>query len=107
MADRDNKRLSIVIVSEEQILTLAELCRGCALPAERVLSMVEYGIIEPLEQSSSPTTWQFSAQSATRLQAAIRLQRDLELNLAGAALALDLMDEVKALRRMVDVLRRD
>jgi chaperone modulatory protein CbpM len=39
-----------------------------------------------------------------RARRALRLQRDLDLNLAGAALALDLLDEVEILRERVRVL---
>jgi len=35
---------------------------------------------------------------------ALRLQRDLGLNLAGAALALELLDEVEALRAQLRVM---
>ena len=105
--DKAKQRLTAVILSEEQILSLDELCQGSSLPPERVVSMIEYGIIEPMTQDTDPTGWQFHAACVTRLQRVIRLQRDLELNLAGAALALELMDEINKLRRLVSVLRRD
>jgi chaperone modulatory protein CbpM len=37
--------------------------------------------------------------AVTRLRTAHRLQRDLHINLAGAALALDLLEEIKTLKR--------
>jgi len=51
--------------------------------------------------------WQFSGESIIRVQEAIRLQRDLGINLPGTALALELLDEVKALRQQVSSLQRD
>jgi len=107
MRKTTQQRLNSLTISERQLLTLAELSRGCALPAEQILSMVEYGIIEPLEPYRNCTQWQFSVSCVTRLQTATRLQRDLEINLAGAALALDLLDEVKDLRQKVAALRRE
>jgi chaperone modulatory protein CbpM len=99
--------LTAVYIDDEQIVSLAQLCRGCDLPAEQVVRMIEYGIIEPLETSTTVTRWNFSADCVPRLQTVIRLQRDLNVNLAGAALALDLLDEVKFLRQQVQALSRD
>jgi chaperone modulatory protein CbpM len=45
------------------------------------------------------TEWRFSGTALRRTRLALRLERDLELNLAGVALALDLMEEVERLRR--------
>lgn len=87
-----------VLVSNEDKLSLAEFCRRCSLPAEQVLPLVEYGIVEPIETRSTHIRWQFTNNSVLRAQTALRLQRDLELNLAGAALALELLDEIKLLR---------
>ncbi|MBP1152859.1 hypothetical protein JOD69_004728 [Methylocaldum sp. RMAD-M] len=43
--------------------------------------------------------WQFNTAALRRLQTALHLQRDLGVNLPGAALALDLLEELEALRR--------
>ena len=51
--------------------------------------------------------WQFSANSVLRIHTVTRLQQDLGVNLAGAVLALELLDEVKTLRRQVLVLQRN
>jgi chaperone modulatory protein CbpM len=105
MGKNTQQMLTAVIVSDEEIVTLTEICQSCALSSERVISMIEYGIIEPIE--SSGPDWQFSARTIPRLLTAIRLQQDLEINLAGTALALDLLDELKTLRKVVAALQRD
>ena len=89
-----------VLVCNEDKLSLAEFCRRCSLPAEQVLPLVEYGIVEPIDTRSTHIRWQFTNNSVLRVQAALRLQRDLDFNLAGAALALELLDEIKVLRGM-------
>jgi len=88
-------------------VSLSTLCQCCSLPAEQVIGMVDQGIIEPLEPQVSSTYWQFSGDSIIRVQEAIRLQRDLGINLPGTALALELLDEVKALRQQVGCLLRN
>lgn len=89
-----------ILVSDGDIVSLAELCRCCSLPAEELLILVEYGIIEPLELGEIHSRWQFTGHSVLRVQTALRLQRDLGINPAGVALALDLLDEIKTLRRL-------
>lgn len=92
--------LTGVVVSDDDTLSLAELCRRCSLPAEHVISLVEYGIVEPIESRVTHIRWEFTGNSVLRVQTALRLQRDLDVNLAGAALALELLDEIKQLRRL-------
>ena len=95
-----------IIVEENDKLSLVKLCRYCSLPAESVIKMVERGVINPIDPSLSYTHWQFSGTSLLRVQTALRLQRDLDLNLAGAVLALELIDEIKQLRQQVAYLQR-
>ncbi len=84
------------LLEEDVELSLGELSLACHLPAEAVLEMVEYGLIEP--QGRDPARWRFSGMSVQRVRCAQRLRSDLGVNLAGAALALDLLDEIAQLR---------
>ena len=59
--------------------------------------MAEAGILEPRGQA--PGTWRFPGTSVTHVRIVVRLQRDLGVNLAGAALVLDLLDRLKRLSR--------
>ncbi|MDX2504158.1 MAG: chaperone modulator CbpM [Gammaproteobacteria bacterium] len=96
------KLLTGVVVSDYESISLTEMCHCCMLTQEQVLTMVEHGIIEPMEFQVTRSHWQFTSVSVIRVQAAVRLQRDLGVNMAGAALALDLLDEIKTLRRLKD-----
>lgn len=95
-----------LIVEESGNISLVKLCRYCSLPAENIIKMVERGVIDPIDSSVSYSHWQFSSTSLLRIQTALRLQRDLEVNLAGAVLALELLDEIKQLRQQVTYLQR-
>jgi len=106
MNNEINALLSGIVVEEEHTLSLAELCQLCVLPAEQLINMVNYGVIEPLEGGTICSQWVFSTTSLFRVQTALRLQRDLDVNLEGAVLALELMDEIKALRQNVTYLKR-
>lgn len=88
--------LSGEVLEEEVELSLAELCRACRLPADRVLELVDEGVIEP--QGRDTSSWRFYGLSVHRVRCAQRLERDLGVNAAGAALALELLEELERLR---------
>lgn len=93
-----------VIVEEEVELTLSELCRSCAVHAEVIISMVDEGILEP--RGTVPTEWRFPGPALVRIERALRLQQDLDINLAGVALVVDLLDEIDTLRAQLRALER-
>ncbi|MDF2940122.1 MAG: cbpM [Gammaproteobacteria bacterium] len=84
---------------EESTLSLNELIQKGGVSIEVVIEMVQFDIIHP--KGHSPETWQFSMTAVTRLQKALRLQRDLEINLSGVALTLDLVEEVDRLKNEI------
>ena len=69
-----------------------------------MLRLVEEGVIEP--EGSEPRRWRFRAVSIRRIGSVHRLRRDLGVNLAGAALALELIDELDRLRLRLQRLER-
>ncbi|MBL8416422.1 MAG: MerR family transcriptional regulator [Propionivibrio sp.] len=95
-------QLSGIILEELRELTLAELCRACAVRSESIVELVEEGVLAP--NGREPHRWRFSGIHMHRATVALRLQRDLGVNLAGAALALQLLDEVEALRARLKVM---
>jgi chaperone modulatory protein CbpM len=102
-----NEVLSLLsgdVLEENVELTLADLCRACRLPAEQVYELVEEGVVEPVGRD--PGSWRFQGVSLHRVRIVLRLQRDLGVNLAGAALALDLLEELEQLRARMDRLGR-
>lgn len=84
------------IIDHETELTLGDLCRACNLSAEQVFMLIEEGVIEPIKRHT--TGWRFQTTCITRARCASRLERDLGVNLAGAALAIDLLGEIDQLR---------
>ncbi len=84
------------LVTGARKLSLVELCECCGVSQEVVLSYVAEGIIEPEGQQREH--WRFSRLTLLEVRRAFRLERDLGLNPAGVALALELMEEVKKLK---------
>jgi chaperone modulatory protein CbpM len=88
--------LSAEILELDIQLSLPQLCEACGVESDDIVLLVEAGAIEPSGDSSSH--WRFAGESLQRARRALRLQQDLGLNAAGAALALDLIDEMNRLR---------
>lgn len=84
------------ILEDQAELTLDDVCRACAAQPTMIIELVDEGVIAP--SGTEPAQWRFSGIHIHRARVAVRLQRDLGVNLAGAALALQLMDEMAALR---------
>lgn len=92
----NQKTLSGILLDEHLELSLNDLCRACSSSTDWIIELVEEGALEPYgdEQSS----WRFTGISLQKAQTATRLKRDLGINLAGIALALDLLDEIETMR---------
>ena len=82
----------------------------CAVRIEYIEELVEEGLITPqVEQvdvrhaveGREPRSWRFTGMHMRQARIAAHLQSDLGINLAGVALALQLLDEVEALRMRV------
>lgn len=96
MSNEDLPVLTGESLDEDSELSLEQLCQACAQQAAGVIAMVEEGILEPT--GNNPSHWCFSVTSIRRVRTVIRLQREFEVNLAGAALALALLDRTERLR---------
>lgn len=96
MTERDPIELSGSIFDETTEITVVELCEVCAIDVTLVDRLVGEGILEPSGGASDDRRFPYS--SVRRTRTVVRLQRDLGLNLAGAALALDLLDRIEDLR---------
>ena len=89
-------QLSGIILEEQSELTLGEISEACAVHTEYIIELVDEGVLAPLGRD--PVLWRFTGGHTHRVTVAVRLQRDLGINLAGVALALQLLDEVESLR---------
>ncbi len=91
------KKMLVGELLDERIeFTLSELCLACEQQEEWIIQLVDEGMLEP--KGEDQQSWRFSGTSLRRVYSAMRLERDLGVNIAGVALALDLIDEVEQLR---------
>lgn len=124
MPDGMPGELSGTVLDEQNALTLTEISQACAVQTEYIIELVEEGLITPAvspeaspgmspqtspqirpderPQSSpeahEPYSWRFTGVHMRHVRIASHLQSDLGVNLAGVGLALQLLDEVEALR---------
>src|SRR5271163_4270709 len=99
----DDEYLSCEIFDERMVLGIADLCRIFAVEERHIVALVEEGVLTTVEIESSE--WRFSGAAVRRARIALHLQRDLGVNLPGAALALDLLEELEQLRRLQQIER--
>jgi chaperone modulatory protein CbpM len=93
-----HKTLTGQVLEDYDLISIGDLCRSCTVEIETVTLLVDEGILDPV--GSDVETWQFTVTSLRRVKTAIHLQRDLGVNLAGAALALELLDRIAELERV-------
>ncbi|WP_299199451.1 chaperone modulator CbpM [uncultured Amphritea sp.] len=85
-------------------LSFSEVCLQTGVAENVVVEIIEQGIVEPV--GASPAEWLFSPAMLIRTKKALRLHRDLEVNWAGIALAIELLSEVEQLREQNRYLER-
>ena len=85
-----------IVVEEDVEFTLADLCRACGTDAAQVFELVHEGVLDPA--GKEPQEWVFKGPALRTTRTALRLATDLELGIAGAALVIELLREVEALR---------
>ena len=90
------------VLSEELDLDLATLVHCCQAQQGDLIAMVEAGLLEP--RGERPSAWRFNGLDLQRARVVLRLTQDLGVNLEGAALVLDLLEERATLRSRMRVL---
>ncbi|WP_144142173.1 chaperone modulator CbpM [Paraburkholderia sp. BCC1884] len=87
------------IVDDNLEFTLVELSRASGATEDELTLWVAEGVCEPV--GTQPEEWRFSGTALRRARTAQRLTHGLQINAPGVALALDLLDEIAALRARV------
>jgi len=77
-------------------ISTRQLCRICSLETSMVERLIEEGIIEPTRKKDE--TLYFPPSSLKRTRVVMTLRSDLGVNLAGAALALELLERIEKLQ---------
>ena len=84
-------------------LTMEELCEACSVSPEYIEEIIGYGVIEPM---GTLDQMRFTEIDLRRVRTILHLQNDLEINVAGAALVVDLMEEIEDMRARMEILEK-
>lgn len=88
----------------DDTLTLEELARACRRAPEWVSEHVEAGVIAPTPTEAGNAglvTWRFASATLVRARRVAELEASFDADPHLAALTVDLMEEVNALRRQL------
>jgi len=96
MNNDNGTALTGLIFDEATEITIVELCNVCSVDQQTINALIAEGILEPLGSGGEKARLPYS--SVRKTHTVVHLQRDLGVNLAGAALALDLLDQIDNLR---------
>lgn len=99
MNERDTKTVVGMVLDETTEITATELCRVCAVEHTLIERLVAEGVLDPIDDQADELRFHYISVQRTRT--VVSLQNDLGVNLAGAALALELLEQIEELRRQV------
>ncbi len=100
---KDQQKMTTFVVSETFELSIEDMSAHCQLPVEVIVELVELGLFEA---HTTSLALRFDAEKLSRVQSAARLLHDLKINTPGVVLALELLDEIEALRQEISILQR-
>ena len=91
-----------MIESEELFfLSLEDLRLSFGITPKTIKDIVEEGIVTAIKDRQNAL--KFDSEAVRRIRTVLRLQRDLGINLAGAALALELIRKIEHLQALLDM----
>jgi chaperone modulatory protein CbpM len=92
------------VLDERDWIGATEICQLCRIELTAVVELADLGVVSP--RGYVPEQWQFPATALPRLRTVGRLMRDLGVNVSGAALAVELLEEQHLLERRLRRLER-
>ena len=91
----DRNMTSIEIIDDNEPLPLAELLAYSHIERTHLFELVDAGVVTPI--GTAVERWTFVRGDLRRVRAAHRLMSDLDINVGGVALVLELIEERNAL----------
>lgn len=99
--DKSDKEMVLtgIVLDETHVFTLQEIKEKFHIEDAFLNEMVEYGLFEI-------TAPEVDLPTLRRIQTVVHLHHDLEVNLAGAAVVLQLLDELEGLRVQMSIMEK-
>ena len=84
--------------------SIIQVCTVSAVEKSFVVELVQYGVVDPEGGNTEPDQWLFTQTQVLLCKRAANLHYDLQVNIPGIGLALQLLDELEPLRAKVKLL---
>ena len=92
------------LLDENTTISFPQVCHMYHISEDVLIELLEHGLIKEITPPVQQVN--FNPYMLSRIQSARRLQEDLDVNLQGVILALELRDELDRVRQELVVLRR-
>jgi chaperone modulatory protein CbpM len=87
----EERVLHAQLIDETVAIQVDDFCTRLRIEREWIVELVELGAIEP-RGGDAPESWCFALSDVPRVRAMARLVQDLGVNLAGAALIVEMVE---------------
>lgn len=94
--------LIAVVIEETTTVSFEEVCNRYHISRDLLIEMMEEGLFP----TKSKEELALDQHALRRIESAFRLHKDLDINLPGVALALDLLDKIDTMEHELDILRK-
>jgi chaperone modulatory protein CbpM len=84
-------------LADDDWLRIDEICVRLSVEQQWIIELVELGALDPRGDGNEPAAWLFSRRELPRVLAMTRLVSDLGVNLTGAAIIVELVEERRRL----------
>ncbi|MES2219225.1 MAG: chaperone modulator CbpM [Pseudomonadota bacterium] len=91
-----------IVLDGNTTITFTEIRQRYNIREELLLEMIEHGLVEPLK----PKQDEIHLTELPRIESALHLYNDLGVNIAGAVLALDLMQQLNEVQVELVILQK-
>lgn len=102
--DKHQIIISSISIDSDPELSFEELCTACRVSPEYIEQLIEYGVIDL--QGINLEEYRFNLTHLQRIRTMVHLQQDLDVNLPGAALVVDLLEEMEQMRSKIEMLEK-
>lgn len=100
----EKNSVMVGVLLDDYKVSFIEVCEIYNIPEQQLIEILENGLIPKI--SSINRQLEFDRKMLDRVRRALRLQKDLSLNAAGAVLVSELLDELDSLSQELEVLKR-
>lgn len=97
------KDISIAVIDNDHLLSFEEICHAINSDHHLIIQLIEYHIIHP--KGASQKDWVFDHIALKRARLARNFYYDLDINLTGIGLLIDLLEKIEMLETQLSRLK--